>query len=123
MMNFLANENFPLFSIQLLRNAGFKVISILEETPGASDRDILTRAHKENFIVLTFDKDYGELIYKHKFPAPAGILFFRFAPSSPKEPDDILLEILKENNVLIPGKFTVLERNRLRQRPLSEIGK
>ncbi len=50
-MNFLANENFPVFSIRLLRNAGHKVTSVIEETPGDKDRNILKRAHEENRIV------------------------------------------------------------------------
>ncbi len=120
-MDFLANENFPLFSIQLLRNAGYNVASVLEETPGAKDSDILVRAHEENRIILTFDRDYGELIYRHKLSAPAGVLYFHFDPSAPKEPAEILLKILWENRVPIPGKFTVVERGRIRQRTLSDI--
>ena len=74
-MNFLANENFPLVSIKLLRDAGYNVASVIEETPGAKDHDILECAHVENRIVLTFDRDYGELIYKHKLPAPDGVVY------------------------------------------------
>lgn len=61
-MDFLADENFPLVSIRLLRNAGHNVVSVIEATPGGKDRDVLKRAHEENRVVLTFDKDYGELI-------------------------------------------------------------
>ncbi len=32
-MDLLANENFPVFSIKLLRNAGHNIISVIEETP------------------------------------------------------------------------------------------
>ncbi|MEW6702274.1 MAG: DUF5615 family PIN-like protein [Bacteroidota bacterium] len=53
-MDFLANENFPLFSIRLLRNAGHKVTSVIEETPGEKDHNVLKRAYEENHIVLTF---------------------------------------------------------------------
>jgi predicted nuclease of predicted toxin-antitoxin system len=58
-MDFLANENFPVFSIRLLRNAGHKVTSVIEETPGDKDRNVLKHAHEENRIVLTFDRDYS----------------------------------------------------------------
>ena len=53
-MDFLANENFPLFSIKLLKNAGHNVASVIEETPGAKDLDILKRACRENRIVFNF---------------------------------------------------------------------
>lgn len=65
-MVFLANENFSLFSIKLLRNAGHNVASVIEETPGAKDLDISKRARRENRIVLTFDC-CKELIARKKF--------------------------------------------------------
>ena len=63
MMRFLANENFPLTSVRLLRQAGHDVVSITEETPGVADDHILARAVIEDRIILTFDRDYGELIF------------------------------------------------------------
>jgi len=120
-MDFLANENFPLFSIKLLRNAGHNVASVIEETPGAKDLDILKRARRENRIVLTFDRDYGELIYRHRSFIPGGIVYFRFDPSTPEEPAKILSKILKEGKVSLLGKFTVIAIDRIRQRTLHEI--
>ena len=117
-MTLLANENFPLFSIRLLRNAGYDILSILEKNPGASDLEILKQAQEENRIIMTFDRDYGELIYRYKLSVP-GVLYFRFDPSTPKEPADVLLKILKENRVVIRGKFTVVKRDGIRQRNLS----
>jgi predicted nuclease of predicted toxin-antitoxin system len=119
-MDFLANENFPVFSIKLLRKAGHKTASIIEETPGAKDLDILKRAQKENLVILTFDRDYGELIYRHKSFIPCGVVYFRFNPSAPEEPAIILLKILKKDKISILGKFTVIERVRIRQRPFHE---
>ena len=121
-MDFLANENFPLFSIQFLRNAGYNIASIIEDTPGAKDSDVLKRAHKETRVVLTFDRDYGELIYRHKSSAPAGVVYFRFNPSTPEEPAKILLDILEKGKISILGKFTVIERGRIRQRTFSKSG-
>ena len=119
-MNFLANENFPAFSIKILRDAGHKVASISEESPGAKDRDILKRAHQENLIILTFDRDYGELIYRHGVYFPSGVVYFRFVPSTPGEPAEILLNIIKEKDLTILKKFTVVERSRIRQRTLEQ---
>lgn len=120
-MDFLANENFPLFSVRLLRDDGYNVASVIEDTPGAKDEDVLKRAYEEKRIVLTFDRDYGELIYRHKLFVPVGIVYFRFDPSTPEEPAEILLNILAKGEVPILGKFTVIERGRIRQRTLSKI--
>lgn len=59
---FLANENFPYPSIRLLRQKGAKVISIQEISAGIDDRDVIRKALALNLIILTFDKDYDELI-------------------------------------------------------------
>jgi predicted nuclease of predicted toxin-antitoxin system len=90
MIQFLANENIPIGSIKLLRKSGYDVLSILEEMPGAKDSDILKIAYDENRIILTFDRDYGELIYRYKSYPPGGIVYFRFEPSDPEEPSKIL---------------------------------
>ena len=54
-MNLLANENFPLFSIRLLRAAGHNVISVAEDMPGGKDREVLACARETNLIILTFE--------------------------------------------------------------------
>lgn len=95
-MNFLANENFPAFSIRLLRNAGHNVTSVSEDTSGAKDHEVLKRVYDEKRIILTFDRDYGELIYRHQSPIHAGVVFFRFNPSTPEEPAENLIESSEE---------------------------
>jgi len=117
-MLFLANENIPLASVNCLRRAGYSVTAIVEETPGISDRMVLARAASENSVLLTFDRDYGELIYRRKLPAPAGLVYFRFAPAAPEEAAQKLLFVLKNGCIVLPGRFTIIEKDRVRQRPL-----
>ncbi len=62
---FLANENFPKPSPLLLREKGFVVKSIQEDFPGISDPEVMKITTRENLIILTFDSDYGELIFKY----------------------------------------------------------
>jgi len=64
-MHFLTNENSPAQSVRRLREDGYTVVSVQEEMPGSHDIAILERACRENLIILTFDKDYGELIYRY----------------------------------------------------------
>jgi predicted nuclease of predicted toxin-antitoxin system len=80
-MEFPANENFPPASIQHLREVGYRVISMLQEAAGAKDEDILKRAHEESLIILTFDQDYGELLFRHQALPPASVVYFRFSPA------------------------------------------
>lgn len=117
-MRFLANENFPLASVNLLRRAGHDVAVIIKDSPGARDSDILMRAAREDQRVLTFDRDYGELIYRLGLPAPPGIVYFRYDPLRPEEPAEHLLQLLTVSDLSLERKFTVVERGHVRQRPL-----
>ncbi len=62
-MDFLANENFPLPSVHRLRGAGHEVAAIASEEPGLPDERVLERAVAKSRVILTFDRDYGRLIF------------------------------------------------------------
>lgn len=116
-MRFLANENFPLPSVRLLRRAGHDVVSITEESPGISDDRILARAVAEERIILTFDRDYGKLIYRIGLVA-AAVLLLRYEPRTPQEPAHHILRLLPIDKLDLTNRFTVADRERVRQRPL-----
>jgi predicted nuclease of predicted toxin-antitoxin system len=61
-VRFLADENFPMPSIQMLSAAGHDAAAIALESPGAPDETVLERAFREERILLTFDRDYGGLL-------------------------------------------------------------
>ena len=117
-MRFLANENMPLPSVKRLREAQHDVTAVAETAPGAKDADIMALAAREGRVILTFDRDYGELIYRLALAAPLGIVYFRLHPSSPQEPADLLLQLLADGKLPLEHKFTVVERSTVRQRPL-----
>ncbi|MBG1240337.1 DUF5615 family PIN-like protein [Nostoc sp. NZL] len=117
-MRFLANENFPLPSVRLLRQAGYDVASVTEDSPGIEDTEVLTRAANEQRVILTFDRDYGELIYRLRLPSPTGVIYLRFRPHVPEEPVTLLLNLLEIEGLQFEERFTVLERDQIRQRPL-----
>src|SRR5437763_15649667 len=76
-MRFLANENFPNAAIAALNAAGHEVVSVRLTAPGASDASALERAVRERRILLTFDKDFGELARASGLPVTCGIVLFR----------------------------------------------
>jgi predicted nuclease of predicted toxin-antitoxin system len=71
---FLANENFPRPSILLLRKSNILVFSIQEQFAGISDEQVLQKAIDANLVILTFDKDYGELIFRYRLADPPAVL-------------------------------------------------
>ena len=116
-MRFLANENFPLDAVVALRTAGHDVMWIRTESPGISDFSVLARAQRESRILLTFDKDFGELAYRSNLPATCGIVLFRIAtPSSIEVARKVLSAITVSAE--LAGVFTVVEEHRIRTWPL-----
>ena len=73
MRKFLANENIPLATIFRLRKEGFDISSISLDAPSITDSEVMQIAADENRTIITFDRDYGELIYKYGFRPPAGV--------------------------------------------------
>jgi predicted nuclease of predicted toxin-antitoxin system len=116
-MRFLANENFPLDAVEALRQKGHDVIWIRTESPGISDPEVLSRAQAEDRILLTFDKDFGELAFRIKLPATSGIILFRIsAPSSAVVAQKVIVAIaLREDWI---GHFSVVEDDKIRMRKL-----
>lgn len=94
------------------------MVAISEESPGIKDSAVLLRASVEQRVIITFDRDYGELLYRHRLSSPGGIVYLRFAPLTPEEPAHYILRLLQVENLDFTGKFTVADRQRVRQRPL-----
>lgn len=117
-MKFLANENFPFPSIKLLRENGFEVLSVSEKFSGISDEAVLQKAVDENLIILTFDRDYGELIFKYQKTKPPAVVYFRTKGQTPNDAGKILLEKLKNEQISLENNFTVIEATGIRQRKL-----
>lgn len=76
-MRFLANENFPRAAVEALRADGHDVSWIRTEAQGIPDDAVLARAHADGRVLLTFDKDFGELVLKRGARASHGIILFR----------------------------------------------
>jgi predicted nuclease of predicted toxin-antitoxin system len=120
-MRLLADENVPAPSIRLLRAAGFDVESIREIAAGSPDRDVLAHAREQGQVLVTFDRDFGELVYRLGALVPAGIVYLRLSPADPEEAGRVLLDLLGMEEVLILGRFTIVDRDRVRQRPLLNL--
>jgi predicted nuclease of predicted toxin-antitoxin system len=117
-LRFLVDENVPLASLLALRAAGHDTSSVREVSPGAADLAVLAVAVEESRIVVTFDRDFGALVFSHGAPPPPGVIYLRFVPSDPEEPYSILSEVLGRAEVELIGRFTVVDRDRVRQRKL-----
>ncbi|MEI7723640.1 MAG: DUF5615 family PIN-like protein [Bacteroidota bacterium] len=115
-MKFLANENIPLASVQYLRNKGFDVHYIGEDFSGITDRQVLSIAVKEDRTILTFDRDYGELLFKYDIKPERGIIYLRMEEYKPEEPGEIIENLIQSEGFSPDRKLTVVDHNGIRQR-------
>ena len=81
MVKFLVDESTGKLLNMLLIDAGYDAIFVGDWKPGALDTDILRKAYTENRIIVTDDKDFGELIVRRHF-AHQGVLLFRLKDES-----------------------------------------
>lgn len=93
-MRFLANENFPLPSTRVLRNNGHDVICVGDVMGGATDQAVLSYATEHQLIILTFDRDYGEMLFKYQSISPPAIVYFRLMNYLPADAGSLLLSYL-----------------------------
>ncbi len=112
----LADENFPLPSVKTLRLNGHDVYAITETDFSISDEQVIEKAIIEKRIILTFDKDFGELVFKKGYRPPAGIIFFRWKHYQPDQPGKFLLELFDKPNLTFNFKITVIDQENVRQR-------
>ena len=113
MLKILANENFPGDAVIALRARGHDVKWIRTEAPGISDEKVLALAVAEQRLLITFDKDFGELAFRQKLPATSGIVLFRIEPASPSHIATVAVHAL-ESRVDWVGHFSVVEETRIR---------
>ena len=82
-----------------------------------ADDAILARAQTEERIVVTHDKDFGELAFRAQLPAACGVILFRLSGSEPETDNRRILEAL-ESRADGAGHFSVVTDDRIRMRPL-----
>jgi predicted nuclease of predicted toxin-antitoxin system len=116
-MRFLANENFPGPAVAALQAAGHDIVWVRTTKPGATDLDVLAWAIREERILLTFDKDFGELARKSALPPKSGVVLLRTPMPKPADIGQRLAALITARNDW-PGYFSVIEPGRVRMRPL-----
>jgi predicted nuclease of predicted toxin-antitoxin system len=115
----LANENFPAPSIWLLRDQGYDVAAVAEAAGSLADPDVLALAVAEKRWIVTFDRDYGELIFARGLAAPPAVVLLRMRTYRPDDPGRVLAGLL-DSDAAFDGHFVVVEDAGLRKRPLPQ---
>src|SRR5688572_1859764 len=117
-MRFLADENFPRDAVVELQSAGHDIAWVRTAAPGVSDAQVLAWAVREGRILLTFDKDFGELVRGAPIPATCGVILFRVPMPKPRDAGKRIAALVAEREDWI-GHFSVIEPGRVRMRRLA----
>jgi predicted nuclease of predicted toxin-antitoxin system len=115
-MKLLANENFPLDSVRFLAAKGYDVKAVGVHFAGVTDQEVMNLAEQERRIILTFDRDYGELIFKHGFRPSLGVIYLRLPHYESEEPGRLIAQLLKDPLFETSRKLTVFDGEMIRQR-------
>ena len=119
-MKFLVDECTRAAVVAALRKAGFELESVSNViSPGSPDEEVLQNARDRNWIVITEDKDFGELVYSLGLPA-TGVVLMRSAvtPADVRSLCTTLIGELRKNPDLFYEHVTVVQPNKIRRRPM-----
>jgi predicted nuclease of predicted toxin-antitoxin system len=107
--------------VAALRRAGHEVATVAPANTGASDVVVLERAAQESAILLTADKDFGE-IAGARAGASSGIVLFRRSVADPAGAAARLLAFIEEHGDSLYGLHAVVTPARARVRRLDALG-
>jgi predicted nuclease of predicted toxin-antitoxin system len=117
MLRLLANENFPGDAVAELRLRAHDVAWIRLDSPGVDDDAVLSRAVTEGRLLVTFDKDFGELVFRRGREASVGVVLFRIALPTPSSVVRRIVQALESRDDW-SAMFSVVEDARIRMVPL-----
>jgi predicted nuclease of predicted toxin-antitoxin system len=116
-VNFLADECCDAPVVAGLRQDGHDVLFVMETARGADDQTVLQLAAGEDRILLTEDKDFGDLVVRLGLPA-YGIVLLRMNPADSDAKLARLREVLHQDASRLPHSFVVVDEGKARFRPL-----
>jgi predicted nuclease of predicted toxin-antitoxin system len=112
-MRFLVDECTGPKVAQWLREQGHEVFSVYEEARGIDDEAIINKAHDEDWILVTNDKDFGEKVYRERRPHH-GIVFLRLSDERANNKIEVIRRLLESHADKLSNQFVVVTETRVR---------
>lgn len=110
----LLDENMPRSAARALRDAGHDVAFVAEVEPAADDRRVLALARAQQRVLVSFDADFGDLIYRQAVPPPPAVIYLRLHPIDGTTAAALVMQALTEP---FTGHFVVCTPDARRRRP------
>ena len=112
-MRFLVDECTGPAVAQWLVRQHHDVFSVFDEIRGADDREIIRIANEQNRILITNDKDFGELVFREKKPHK-GVILLRLEDERAANKIDVLEHLLEKYENSLSGHFSVVTETTVR---------
>ncbi len=114
-MIFVCDEGVDRSVVEQLRADGHDVVYIAELSPSISDDDVLREANARGAVLVTADKDFGELVFRLG-KLSAGILLVRLHELATNERASLVGAVVRDHGAELIGAFSVLSPTKLRIR-------
>jgi len=114
-MRLVADENLDLTVVGALRETGHDVFAVVEMEPGIPDEVVLGLANAHGAMLVTEDKDFGELAFRQHL-VHQGVILLRLVGLPAVTKAAILIEMLEAHETELPGSFAVVSPGLLRIR-------
>ena len=118
-IKFLADEGFSFPITSILKEMGYDVIWIGDFASGADDTKVFEISQKDGRIILTEDKDFGELAIRFKCKT-SGIIFLRIEPDQKELRKQKMLDLVRNFSNKLKGHLTIIDEQKFRFRKIME---
>jgi predicted nuclease of predicted toxin-antitoxin system len=119
-VDFIVDESSGTAVVAYLRSVGHNVLAVAETMPQANDADILVRAVNEGRILVTNDKDFGDLVFRSG-QAHQGVVLLRLHDESSATRVRVMTSLLQQHAHRLASHFTVATEAGVRIRPASKL--
>lgn len=106
-MNFVADQSVPRPRYERLRSEGHFVLAIAEHSPGIADPEVLNLATQQRAVLLTADKDFGELVFRQG-QASTGVILVRLSGLTSERKALVLSTAIQTHGDEMPEAFSVV---------------
>jgi predicted nuclease of predicted toxin-antitoxin system len=112
-MRFLVDECTGPAVARWLRDRGFEVFSVYEEARGLNDEAVLQKAFDEQWILLTNDKDFGNMVFREQRPH-RGVVFLRLEDERGAAKIETIRRLLDDYGDRLVDRFVVVTETQVR---------
>lgn len=112
-LRFLADESCDFAVVRALRAAGYDVIAITEQAAGTPDREVIQLALDEERVLLTEDKDFGQLVFA-AFAGSRGVMLIRFPSESRSQLPATVVRVVENYSAQLSRAYITLSPGRVR---------